>query len=51
MVNISFLIGEKSVVTPFERVTSVGQGFAHEITTWEPFRNNVDMDAEVNILF
>ena len=44
------MIGEKSIVTPLERVTTVGQGFNHEMAAWEPFRNNVDMDAEVSTL-
>lgn len=42
--------GEKSVASPFERVSAFGEGSAHDVAAWEPFRNNVDMDAEANAL-
>lgn len=42
--------GEKSIASPFERVTALGESSAYDMAAWEPFRNNVDMDAEAKAL-
>ncbi|KAI5074794.1 hypothetical protein GOP47_0010755 [Adiantum capillus-veneris] len=42
--------GEKSLASPFERVSAYGESWAQEKAAWEPFRNNVDMDMEARVL-
>ncbi|MCO5586221.1 hypothetical protein L7F22_040160 [Adiantum nelumboides] len=42
--------GEKSLASPFERVSAYGEIWAQEKAAWEPFRNNVDMDMEARVL-
>lgn len=42
--------GEKSVASPFERVSAYGEGSTWDKAAWEPFRNDVDMDMEERML-
>jgi hypothetical protein len=35
------------VVSPFEQVAAS----AHDMALWEPFRNNVDMDLQVGLIY
>ncbi len=35
------------MVSPFEQVAAS----AHDMALWEPFRNNVDMDLQVGLIY
>jgi hypothetical protein len=45
--NFNIVAGEKNVVSPFEQVAAS----AHHMALWEPFRNNVDMDLQVGLIY
>eukprot|EP00252_Welwitschia_mirabilis_P027198 TRINITY_DN9266_c0_g2_i1.p1 TRINITY_DN9266_c0_g2~~TRINITY_DN9266_c0_g2_i1.p1 ORF type:complete len:290 (+),score=56.12 TRINITY_DN9266_c0_g2_i1:264-1133(+) len=42
--------GQRSVLTPLERITGAGDNCVSDMAAWEPFRNNVDMDKEAHML-
>lgn len=42
--------GERSVLSPFERVSAFREGSTLDLEAWEPFRNDVDMDVEAKAL-